>query len=69
MNVTLFTSHCPKCDTLNKELIKLGIPYETFDDVDKMVEMGFTTMPMLKVDDKIMNYMEAAKWIKGGCKI
>ena len=50
-------------------VIKLGIPYETFDDVDKMVEMGFTTMPMLKVDDKIMNYMEAVKWIKGGCKI
>lgn len=62
--VVLYTSHCPRCEVLKKKLDKAGITYEVFDNVDEMIAMGFTTVPMLKVDDKIMNFKEAVKWIK-----
>lgn len=61
--VVLYTSHCPRCEVLKKKLDKAGITYEVFDNVDEMIAMGFTTVPMLKVDDKIMNFKEAVKWI------
>lgn len=64
--VTLYTSKCPRCIVLEKKLNEAGITYEIFDDIDKMIEMGFTTVPMLKVDDKIMNFKEAIDWIKKG---
>lgn len=71
MNVVFYTmgDDCPNCNALKKELIKAGIVYEVFDDIDKMIEMGFTEMPMLEVDGKIMKRTDAIKWIKGGRKI
>lgn len=69
MNVILYTSGCPRCNMLKKELDKNGIMYDVFDDVDKMIEMGFNEVPILKVDNTKMNYTEAIKWIKKGSKI
>lgn len=62
--VTLYTSKCPRCIVLEKKLDEAGITYEVFDDVDEMIKMGITTVPMLKVDDTMMNFKEAVKWIK-----
>lgn len=64
--VRLFSTGCSKCIILTKKLDSAGITYEVFDDVDKMIEMGMTTVPMLEVDGKIMNFKEAVDWIKKG---
>ena len=55
-----------ECIVLTKKLDSAGITYDVFDDVDKMIEIGMTTVPMLEVDGKIMNYKEAIDWIKKG---
>lgn len=68
MNVVLYSSGCPKCSVLKNKLIKAGIIYETFDDIDEMIKMGFTTVPMLEVDGNRMNFKEAVEWIKKGEK-
>lgn len=64
--VKLYSTGCTKCTILTKKLDSAGITYEVFDDVDKMIEMGMTTVPMLEVDGKIMNFKEAVDWIKKG---
>ncbi|MBQ2396916.1 MAG: hypothetical protein II304_07790 [Bacteroidales bacterium] len=64
--VKLYSTGCPKCIVLTKKLDSAGITYDVFDDVDKMIEIGMTTVPMLEVDGKIMNYKEAIDWIKKG---
>lgn len=64
--VKLYSTGCPKCIVLTKKLDSAGITYDVFDDVGKMIEMGMTTVPMLEVDGKIMNYKEAIDWIKKG---
>ena len=32
-------------------------------DVNKMIEMGFSVMPMLEVDGVVMDFTTANKWI------
>ena len=34
------------------------------NDANKMIEMGFVSVPMFQVGDQIMNMKEAMAWIK-----
>ncbi len=62
--ITLYSTGCPKCNILKTKLNEKGVEYEICDDVDAMQEKGFTVVPMLEVDGKIMNFLESNKWIK-----
>lgn len=63
MNVVLYTTHCPKCEVLKKKLDNADIEYQIEEDVDVMTDKGFLSAPMLEVDDKIMDFSEAVKWV------
>ena len=66
--ITLYSTHCPKCKILEKKLDNANIEYVICDDIDIMTNKGFDFLPMLEVDDKIMNYTEATDWIMKGDK-
>ena len=61
--ITLYTTSCPKCKILEQKLKAKNIKYVEFTDVDRMIEMGFVNVPMLKVNDIIMDFTTANKWI------
>ena len=61
--IILYSTHCPKCKILTKKLTEKNIEYIEFTDVDKMIEMGFSVMPMLEVDGVVMDFTTANKWI------
>ena len=61
--VILYTTHCPKCTVLEKKLKMTNISYITNDNVSEMLSLGLTETPILKVDDKYMNFKEAITWI------
>ena len=61
--IILYTTHCPKCKILEQKLKSKNIEYVEFTDVDKMIEMGFSMMPMLEVNGIIMDFTTANKWI------
>lgn len=63
MNVILYSTNCPRCKILKSKLDKKGITYSVVDDVDKMLSMGMTTMPVLEVDGVRMSFKEAINWI------
>lgn len=63
MNVILFSTHCPKCNILDKKLKEKNITYTEVNDVDVMTEKGFTTVPMLEVDGTVMDFKEANDWV------
>ncbi len=63
MNVVLYTTHCPKCKVLKKKLDIAGIEYQIEEDVDVMTDKGFLSAPMLEVDDKVMDFSEAVRWV------
>ena len=62
--ITMYSSGCPRCKTLKKKLDDAGIQYETFTDVQKMIDMGFTDVPVLEVDGQRMQFSDAIKWVR-----
>ena len=61
--IILYSTNCPKCKILEQKLKSKNIRYSEFTDVDKMIEMGFSVMPMLEVDGVIMDFGTANKWV------
>ena len=63
MEMILYSNNCPKCKILKSKLNENNMAYIEFTDVAKMLEMGFSVMPMLEVDGVIMDFGTANKWI------
>lgn len=64
MDVKLYSTHCPKCMVLEKKLQQKNISFEEINDVAVMEEKGFMQVPMLEVDGKVMDFIQANDWIK-----
>ena len=64
MEIKLFVSkNCPRCKILKSKLEEKGIGFETTTEPEEIIKQGFKAVPVLKVDKKYMNYVEAVKWI------
>ena len=63
MNVILYSTNCPRCKILKSKLDDKEVTYSIVNDVDKMLNMGMTVVPVLEVDDVRMNFKEAINWI------
>ena len=61
--IILYTTHCPKCRVLEKKMEQKGIKFTTCEDIDEMNNLGFTSAPMLKIDNNFMEFNKAIKWI------
>lgn len=63
--VILYSSeNCPMCTALKNMLDEAKVAYTICYDKETMLSMGFTSIPMLKVNENIINYKNAIKWIK-----
>lgn len=50
--VKLYSTHCPKCNQLIKQLNAASIPFEEIDDIDYMKGIGLGgSMPKLGLED------------------
>lgn len=63
MEVILYSTSCPRCSVLEKKLSFANISYKLVTDADLMVEKGFTSVPMLEVDGKVMDFKSAIEWV------
>lgn len=63
MNVTLYTLDCPKCRILEQKLTESGVTFEKSRDMTEIDRRGFTSVPVLKVEETYMNFNEAVKWL------
>lgn len=61
--ITLYSNDCPQCRVLKYKLKEKKIQFEEVSDIDYMVKKGFKSMPMLEVDENIMTYSQALKWL------
>lgn len=59
MKAVLYSTGCPRCEVLKKKLDSEGVEYEVCTDIDEMQKLGFMSVPMLKVGEKVYNYDEA----------
>lgn len=63
MTVVLYSTHCPKCNVLKKKLKQKNISYEEVNDIEKMKEKGYLSVPVLEVDGVSMDFKTASDWI------
>ena len=61
--VTLYTTGCPRCKVLEAKLNEAGITFGVVNDPQKIMEMGFTTAPIMTVDGTVYTFKEAINWI------
>ena len=64
MNVILYTTNCPKCRVLEAKLKQSNIEFEINNNVELMIEKGFTTAPVLEVDGVAYGFKDAVEWVK-----
>lgn len=63
MNVTFYSTHCPKCKVLEMKLKQKNINYTENDNVEEMLSLGIQSAPALSVDNKIYLFTDAIKWV------
>ncbi len=62
--ITIYTTEtCPKCKILKKKLQSKEIPYVEIQDIDELIKLNIDEVPVVKVDDNIMNFNEAVTWV------
>ena len=61
--VVLYSTDCPKCKILKKKLDEKAVVYSYILGAEQMIAKGYTTAPMLEVDDKILGFPDAVRWV------
>lgn len=61
--IVLYSTHCPRCNVLEKKLNNKKIKYDIVDDENEIIKLGIDIVPMLKVNDELMNFGQAVKWV------
>lgn len=63
MEIILYSTNCPKCKILEKKLTEKNIKFTKNNNVVAMTELGIDQVPVLSIDDKLLGFVEANKWI------
>lgn len=61
--IKLYSTHCPRCKVLVAKLNQKNVKFEEITDINTMEKLGIMSVPMLLVDDKLMDFKEAVTWI------
>lgn len=61
--IKLLTTHCPRCTVLQKKLNSKNINYVEITDIEEIQSYGVDTVPILIVDEEIMDFSAAVQWI------
>lgn len=64
MTVVLYSTHCPKCSVIEKKLKQKNISYEEVNDIEKMKEKGYLSVPILEVNGVSMNFKTAFNFVE-----
>ena len=66
--IILFSTGCPQCRVLIQKLNSAGIEYNLETDMSEILEIGMTSVPVLKIDDEYLTFKEANNWINAQVK-
>ena len=61
--IILYSNNCPRCKILKKKLDDNKINYEIIDNVDAMIDKGLSTVPVLEINGRMLDFKEAVEWV------
>lgn len=69
--ITVYSTHCPKCEELEKKLLSKRLLFEVVDDMDKVLEQAkkhnIQLVPFVIVDkgfatEKVLDFNQAVEY-------
>lgn len=63
--VTLYSTGCPRCKVLETKLKQKNVEFTVCSDVNEMEEKEISSVPCLGVDEEILDFGKAVKWVNG----
>lgn len=68
--ITLYTTHCPKCNVLQKKMANKKIDFLLCEDEKEIMEVctktGMNFLPILQIGDDFLDFPNAIEWLKNG---
>ena len=61
--IVVYSTGCPKCGILERKLNEKNISFTKCTDVDEMLALGITSVPVLSVDGDMMDFSKAVQWV------
>ena len=61
--IVLYSTGCPICEIMKKKLIEKNISFTVNSDINSMLELGITAVPVLEVEGQLLKTKEAMEWI------
>jgi glutaredoxin len=63
MSIIFYSTHCPRCKVLETKLKQKNVEYVECNDVEEMGKKGISSVPCLGVNEEIMDFGAAVKWV------
>lgn len=63
MEIIIFSNGCPRCEVLKTKMDNANLNYKTSTDFQEIIDRGFETLPVLKVNNEYLDFVGAVKWI------
>ena len=57
-NIILYSTGCPACAAVENMLKNKSIPYTKTDDVEELINHGFTRVPVLQLGEEYIEDIE-----------
>lgn len=67
-SIVLYSTGCSACNTLKLMLKNAGIEYTENNNIDEMLALGISQVPVLSVDGELMSYDNAKTWVQSNNK-
>ena len=63
-SIILYSNDCPKCRVIESKLKAQNVEFEKTDNFEKLISLGYKTLPLLEVDGEIMDFKSANDWVE-----
>ena len=67
-SIVLYSTGCNACNTLKLMLKNAGVEYTENNNIDEMLALGISQVPVLSVDGELMSYDNAKIWVQSNNK-
>jgi hypothetical protein len=61
--IIFYSTGCTRCSVLKRKLDSKNIVYIEKNDVDEMLSLGIKSAPTLKINEDLLKFEEAIKWV------
>ena len=61
--ITLYSTGCPNCKSLATMLDNKGIKYDINESEQAILDLGFSSAPLLQVGNEVLTFYQAIKWV------